>query len=145
MLDKKIGDPRRLETEQISVPRWQKGPIELELDELPGHSKRLGFAIEDFVRAYDQAELVELSDEDWGRLQNCDSRGQTWTIEDIDEYRGHERDVHGIKDRLPTGREIYAPVVLYRAGHNPFLIGGNTRLMLATALKVRPKVVAVHL
>ena len=130
----------------IIQPQWEKGPIEQELDELPGHAARLGFEIPDFVRAYESASLEDLSDEDWFSMRNCDTReGQTWTVEAMKEYRGYERDINDIEKRMRGHDSVYAPSVLFREGHEPFLIGGNTRLMMCTALKIRPKVVAVRM
>lgn len=127
-------------------PHWERAPIEKELDELPGHAARLGFSIPEFVEAYAAANLEDLSDEDWFRMRNCDTReGQVWTLDEIKGYRGHERDVDDIEKRMRGSEPVYAPTVLFREGQDPFLIGGSTRLMVCTALKIRPKVVAVRM
>lgn len=144
-VEKKLVDGRSKGAEASPKPTWVKPPIEKELDEFPGHSKRLGIPVEAIVEAWNRAELQELDDEDWSRLQNCDSRDQDWTVEEVEDYRGKERDVKGINARFQNGEPIHAPVVLFRANHNPFLMGGNTRLMLCRTYKVRPMVLALHI
>jgi hypothetical protein len=134
-----------IESGMRRLPQWVKGPIDRELDELPGHSARLGFSIPEFVEAYKTAEVITLSPEDWSHLKNTDSNWPEVTVADVEDYRGHERDVSGIEKRMRFGEEVFAPVVLFQEVQRPYLIGGNTRLMLCRALDVPPKVVAVRL
>lgn len=126
-------------------PQWEQPPLDEELDEFDGHAVRLGITKEALVEAFGRGHLQELSDADWQAMENCDSAGQNWTVEEIEAHRGSERDVFGITSAFREGKRMYAPVVLFRKNERPFLIGGNTRLMLCRAFGVRPTIWAMHL
>lgn len=95
----------------------------------------------DMYRALEQASLHELSDEEWSRLENSDS----WNIKEGDfeavAALAHEygRDWEKFKTSFESGVPVPAPTVI-QFGDRLHKIGGNTRLMVARAMGIRPHV-----
>ena len=90
------------------------------------------------------AKLAPLSDEHWSQVANTES----WkaTKEDADYYAGkYKRDIQKIYDGYKAGAEMPAPIVLHRPGKRPYCIAGNTRLLAASAMGIRPHVLHVKL
>jgi hypothetical protein len=130
---------------ELPKPQWQKPSLEEEMGELERHAEESEIDLNSLVEAFKQAELQELSDEDWENMENCDSRDTTWTSEQIHEHLEGKRDFKKIEDGLSNGATIPAPVVLYREGHKPNLLAGNSRLLGCRALGLRPTVLAIHM
>ena len=96
-------------------------------------------------RIYDaltQANLVSLSDEDWAILENTDSRdiqhGDFETVKKMAE--ANNRDYLKIKNALEQGTPLPAPTIVRYGEDKLHKIAGNTRLMVAKALGIRPQV-----
>lgn len=88
--------------------------------------------------------LEVLRDKDWAELENTDS----WGINLKDARRVAKQYGMNLKRILQgfrAGAVIPAPIVLFREDEKPYLIGGNTRLMAASAVGVRPKILAVRM
>lgn len=125
-------------------PQWQRPSLEEEKGELERHAEDSGIDLDSLVQAFEQAELQELSDEDWLNMANCDSSDPTWTIEQIRKHLEGQRDFKKIEAGLKGGHTIPAPVVLYHKGHRPNLLAGNSRLLGCRALGIRPTVLAIR-
>ncbi|KKW13002.1 MAG: hypothetical protein UY48_C0006G0055 [Candidatus Gottesmanbacteria bacterium GW2011_GWB1_49_7] len=126
-----------------SKTKWVKPSISEEIEELERTAEEEGIALEVLLQACETAKLVTLTDDVWSQLDNSWS-WETETIELAIEYadeigRDTTRILRGVGGTLP------APMVLFREGHNPYLIGGNTRLSVFRALNATPKVLAVHI
>ncbi len=97
-------------------------------------------------------EVVELSDQEWDRLENTDSFHsiRPGEIEDA------EKIVDGLNQALDeetkrnfrktltgflNGSLMAMPMILKKPSGEIHLVSGNTRLMICRALKIRPKVV----
>lgn len=131
-------------------PSWEKPLIEAERGEFERTSEELGIPIERLVEAFHRASLEELSDADWNQLQNADSRDPSWTLDDVIAYRTTDdrperRDVLRIVEGMKRGDALPAPIVLYRDGRPPYLVAGNTRLLVARTSGRRPSVLAVRI
>lgn len=85
--------------------------------------------------------LVELSDEDWIKLENTDS-GFRLNIDQIRQVGGK---VDIIVESLRNGLAMEAPIVLYRENQPPYLVCGNTRLMVSKLLNHKPTILPVSL
>lgn len=89
-----------------------------------------------------------LSDAIWRRLENSDSY-KTTTPDKVEEavrinrLSSGNRDVSAIIDEYNTGR-IRAPIIMVYDRDRYTLVAGNTRLMVARAGNIIPKVVFVH-
>jgi hypothetical protein len=130
---------------ELPKPQWQKPSLAEEMGELERHAEESGINLDSLVSAFEKAELQELSDEDWVNMENSDSSDTTWTADQVREYLEGKRDFQKIENGLKRGDMIPAPVVLYRAGHRPNLLAGNSRLLGCRALGMRPTVLGIHL
>lgn len=115
------------------------------MGELERHATESGIDLTSLVKAFEQAELQELSDEDWLNMENCESKDTTWTAEQVREHLEGKRDYKKIEYGLRDNHSIPAPVVLYRKDHQPNLLAGNSRLLGCRAHGIRPTVLAIHL
>jgi len=100
-----------------------------------------------FIDEFNQSSLVDLTDGVWGQLENTDSAtmepgDMTSAVKLSEKYdRNIMRIVMGIKG----GNTIPAPIILKGDVDWYYLVAGNTRLMAAKALNVRPKVIIVNM
>jgi hypothetical protein len=90
--------------------------------------------------AFDQGRLIPLTDDIWSILDNTDS----WAIQSMEEVLKYSatygRDIKRIIIGLQSNVDMPAPIVLKFSGNQYTLVGGNTRLMAAKALNIRPYV-----
>lgn len=86
-----------------------------------------------------EGKLVELSDEEWFKLENTDSVFKL----NIDQIRQVGGKVDIIVESLRNGLAMEAPIVLYRENQPPYLVCGNTRLMVSKLLKHRPTILRI--
>jgi len=103
-----------------------------------------GRFVEDFFRAAENSQLVEISDAVWIALENTDSADIALGRWDLVEYHAApgKRDWQTLRATMEQGKELDAPIVV-KVGGVFHLVSGNTRLMVAKALGVRPKVLMV--
>jgi len=110
------------------------------------HSETPQEFIEKFILKSAESNLSTLSDFDWSRLENTDSgdveKGDWVSVGELAE--SHGRDWKILKTQMESGGEIEAPII-YRNMNSLHLVSGNTRLMVAKALGVRPQVLVVEL
>lgn len=123
--------------------KWSKPSLEHESGEVKRTAEALKIPTKKLLKAFEEAKIEPLSDKDWSQLENTDSY-DTDTFEKADalarEYdRGIAQVVKGLGGTLP------APIVLFRKGEPPYLVGGNTRMMAARAFGAKPQVLAIRL
>lgn len=89
------------------------------------------------------AKLVSLNDDVWENLENTDSGDievDGWEkVRECSESQPQLRDWELLRDRLQSGQATDAPIVM-KFGDRYHLVAGNTRLMAAKALGVRPQI-----
>ena len=127
-----------------SGPQWEKPTWPQEAGELERTGQELGISVEVLKEAYKKAVLQELNDLDWEGMENTESGDLTWTIEKVREFLQDKRDFNQIERGLKGGKKLPAPIVLYREGEPPYLIGGNSRLLGCRVLGLRPIVFALR-
>lgn len=115
-------------------------------DEEEGEFDRYNFSEEEknsFRNQFLEKNLKPLSDKIWSQLNNTDSWDeQSKNMEYVEKIaKQEEKDLPSIIDGIKSG-SIPAPIVLQKDGKYE-LIGGNTRLMAARALKIRPRVLMI--
>jgi hypothetical protein len=100
--------------------------------------------------AYRNGKLQTLTDSKWRDLDNTDS-WKTDTLEKIQKAiksnarSSGKRSIENVLKEFLTG-SVRAPIVLsFNNGKNMSLIAGNTRLMVARMLGIKPDVVVVDL
>lgn len=129
----------------------EKGEIERVLREFIGREPDEE-SIQQIISILDSAEQIELPDEMWQRLENTDSfyNIRQEHIEDAEqkneEYNNelspeNKRDFQGLVNRFYEGHEIESPTILKNKEGVLHLVSGNTRLMIARALGIQPKVI----
>lgn len=143
--------------EQEIVPNWVLPNLQNEKGEIERIIK--DFLLEEpseenikrVLAIFETSPLVELSDEEWEALENTDSfhnvrQNHTEDAERITEEYNQEllpenkRNYKNILDGFIQGNEMEAPIIIKNKEGKLHLVSGNTRLMVARALGVRPKV-----
>ena len=128
---------------------WRIPTVESEWGEIERTAESLGIPVREITAAFKRGALEDLSDEDWDRMENCDSSDSSWTLDAVLSYYptrpDHPRDPQKILNGMNAGDTLPAPVVLYRENKAPYLIGGSTRLSVARTTGRRPKVLAVRM
>lgn len=106
--------------------------------------------VSDFIERSRNSQIVELSENDWEKLENTDSftiAPSDWDAVAkvaVDGHPDHPRDWKGYKLRMEKFLTMDAPIIV-RIGETLHLVSGNTRLMVARALKINPKVLIVDM
>jgi hypothetical protein len=125
--------------------RWHRPDVDEEHDEIVQQARSLKLDPDHLKSAVTHGKLGPLSRRHWSKLDNSDS----WHTKSVESARAraetYGRDIDSVMDALHQGHPLPAPMVLHRKGERPYLIGGNTRLMAARALGVRPHVIHVHM
>jgi hypothetical protein len=122
---------------------WIQPPFAEESEEVERTAKQLGIPVRSLVNAWSKARLETLTDDVWESMENTDSYGLT-TFKEVDQLaQEYDRNITWTLERF--GSQVPAPVVLARRGKPLYLIGGNTRLMLARVLGAVPKVWTLRL
>lgn len=135
---------RLLERESGYTPEWVVPAWDDEKAEFKRTVKELSLDPRLLKGAFGGGKLVRLRQVDWQQLDNTDS----WGINLRDARRLAKefgRNIEKILKGFKDGRKMPAPIVLFREGERPYLIGGNTRLMAAHAVGINPKVFAVRM
>ena len=127
---------------------WVAPDIDEEMAEFELTSDVLNIDLNNLIDAAHDAKLVPLDEFSmWRFLLNTESyqikKGDLDAVYPIAAKYG--RDIESILDVFSQGGTLPAPIVLVRKNLKPYLIGGNTRLMVARAMGVQPKVLKVQL
>ncbi len=123
------------------VMLWKKPHLAEEMEELESAANKLNLDIFDLKKAWDAGKLRKLKVEEWKDIENSDS-GTTNSIEKATKLaKKYDRDIDSIllADRLP------APVILFRENENPYLVCGNTRLMVCRVLGYVPTIFSIKI
>jgi len=108
--------------------------------------------IEKILGILQTAPLVPLSEDEWEQLHNTDSfhNVRPGIIEDAEQITEtynqnlspeNKRDFRVLLDGFLNGKQMKAPVILKNMEGETHLVSGNTRLMIARALRMQPKVI----
>jgi hypothetical protein len=134
-------------TELLEDPKWHRpdtskgGP---EHGEIQRTRASLKLKAKDLHAAVKRARLGHLSDKHWSSMSNTESwKANKW---DADYYaKKYKRDIKRVYKGYKEGAKMPAPIVLHRPGKQPYCVGGNTRLLAASAVGIRPKVLHVRM
>lgn len=91
--------------------------------------------------------LVEFNDDLWRTCDNTSSF-KINSLSDCNDYLikvDRNRNLKRLIEGFKNNNEIPAPIVIIKSDNQPYLVGGNTRLMVSKALGIRPKVWLVFL
>ena len=126
--------------------KWVMPDIQKEMDELERTADTLGIDLNSLVQVTKQSKLVPLDEMTWRSMKNTDSygikKGDMKTVNSLG--GGYGRDVGSILNAFQQGGTLPAPIVLVQ-NNEPYLVGGNTRLMIARAMGAQPMILKVVL
>ena len=133
-------------------PEWTRPSFEEESGEFEGVAERLNISMDTLNNAFEHGTMEELSSQDWSRLQNADSRDQSWTLDEVRQWlstrevegKDASRDIDSLIAGFDLNNRVPAPIVLFRRDAPPYLIAGNSRLLLARAKNIIPKIFALR-
>ena len=103
-----------------------------------GYEKNLAALVE----AIEKGIIGELTNDIWMRLANTDSFHsiREGHIEDVAQYAAaYKRDYGILLEVFEKGGSLPAPIIAMIRDKLPYLVSGNTRLMVARAIKKRPQ------
>jgi hypothetical protein len=135
------------EVKAAQGPKWHRPNIAKggdEYGEITRTRRELRLKSAPLHTAMAKGRLGTLSDKHWSRMDNTDSWKATKASANklAKEYG---RDIKRVHTGFKEGHKMPAPIVLHRKGKRPYLVGGNTRLMAASATGIRPKVFHVRI
>lgn len=117
------------------MPEWDK-----EEEEIQRTSRELGLDIDEIHTALERGQLTPLPDQIWSRMVNTDSWETIHPSHARQIADERDRNIERIYDNFQDGKETPAPIVLLLPDGQPYLIGGNTRLMASRSTNRRPDV-----
>lgn len=116
----------------------ESGEIHRTAHSLGVHPERLKSAVA-------KGKVAPIHPDHMAALQNTDANSLRGKKDAKRKAAGYGRNIHRIFKGFRKGKKMPAPVILHRKGHDPYLIGGNTRLMAAHAAGIQPHAVHAHL
>lgn len=135
----------------MKIVVWKKVPFENEKGEFSrtceffdDDPKNLRKNMAFLKREYQKVSPQPLVDADWRKMQNTDS-WKTTTLEKVTnaiKANNEPRDVQNIVTELSSG-SARSPIAIRLDDGTLYLVGGNTRLMVCRAIKVKPNIVII--
>ena len=122
------------------MQKWRKPLISEEMPEFERTAVDLRINLRLLTSAFDSGELVELANWIWCLMVNTDSNEVFSIAEAEAKAELYGRDIARVFRGMTSHAILPAPIVLVRGDERPYLVSGNTRLMAARVLNVRPKV-----
>ena len=118
---------------------WHKPLLKHEGGELKRVAQEHGLDHSALKASFKAGKQVPLPNHIWKKLQNTDSYHTDTPQKAHSLAKQYGRDSHSIGKVMKNGGNMPAPVVMKHKGEY-HLVGGNTRLMMARAHKVKPQV-----
>lgn len=116
-----------------------------EHEEIERTSEDLGISLDGLENSFRNGSLEVLRNNMWEMMENTDS----WDIKSLEDARKYaeeyDRDIGSIIKGFESGDSLPAPIVLIKPDGVPYLVAGNTRLMVAKGLGVVPQVFVIEL
>lgn len=126
---------------------WIMPNIEDEMNEIERTADELNIDLNNLIQATKMSKLVPLDEITWRSMKNTDSYHEIEKGDMEKVYRfadDYQKDVGSIVDAFQQGGTLPSPIVLIQ-NNEPYLIGGNTRLMVSRAMGVQPMILKVIL
>jgi hypothetical protein len=92
---------------------------------------------------FKKAKLVSLTDQMWKQMKNTDSYKTISMPQALKLAKSYNRDVDQIVKGFNNNEQIPVPLVAI-LNNEPYLVGGNTRLMVARAMKIKPMILLAN-
>ena len=124
---------------------WKKPSWSEEFKEMERTSEELGVPIILLKKSFEQGNMMQPLKSLLKSMENTDYN-EVKTIEDVKRFADeYERNSDAIIDGFKQGKPMAAPIVALRKGKRPYLISGNTRLMVSKALEIIPELYVINL
>ena len=129
-------DKAKVRLEAINPLGWEP-IIKAENEEIERTAGELGLPYDVVYNSFVNGDEVTLTDEMWSRLENTDSYDINSEEEAIELARHYGKDIQSI-----LAAEKTPPALILQYSPNKYyLVGGNTRLMVARAKGINPQVI----
>jgi hypothetical protein len=129
-------DKAKVRLEAINPLGWEKY-IKSENEEIERTAEDLGLPYDTVYNSFVNGNEVTLTDEMWSRLENTDSYDINSEEEAIELARHYGKDIQSILSAEKTPPAL----ILQYSPNKYYLVGGNTRLMVARAKGINPQVI----
>lgn len=124
---------------------WKLPNLDFEKEEFERTARARDLDKDKLFSAASRGKLVDLDADTWKDLENTDSF-KTTSLKSVKRLsKKYGRDYRSILLGIKQKTELPAPVILKKPGQKPYLVAGNTRLMVARAKKLPVKVFQVDL
>ena len=125
----------------------EEGEIERVAETVFGGADPTRF-FEEFEKRARKTQLSSLTQTEWAELENTGwhfiTLGDWDKVAELSAECEPNRDWQDLRNKMQSRKELDAPIVV-RKGNLLHKVGGNTRLMVAKALGVNPKVLVVDM
>lgn len=122
---------------------WVEPSLSEEINEINRTVKELNLDKIILLNSFQKGKLINLPFHIWASLENTDSWDEI-KFHDIDKAKElaliYQKDFDNLLSAFESGSHIQAPIILMLEDRNPYLISGNTRLMISKALGIKPMV-----
>ncbi len=126
----------RLEVTNSNPIKWESY-IKSETEEMERTAEDLDLSFDVIYHAFINGKEVTLTDEIWSRLENTDSYDIDSEEEAVELARQYGKDIQSI-----LAAEKTPPALILQYSPNKYyLVGGNTRLMVARAKGINPQII----
>jgi len=127
------------------VVKWKEPSWQDEFGEMKLTSKELGIPLILIRKSFENGNLIKPVKSFLKNIENTDYN-EVKTIDDVKQFaKVYGRNADVIIDGFEKGTSIPAPIVLIRKDKRPYLIAGNTRLMVSKALEIIPEIYAIYI
>lgn len=125
---------------------YVKPSLFIEMDELQRTADIFEYDVNELFQSFNKGELIKLLKSDWKKLENTDSYYEIKNVEDVKKLaEKYDKDFDRVYNQITVDKKIEAPIILYRNNQKPYLIGGNTRLMVLKSLGITPTIFAMKI
>lgn len=131
----------------VPIPEYENGEIERVAKVFGKEPKKF---LNNFLESAKSTEPISLQEDIWSQLENTDSydiQKEDWKTVEYHAVEGNPknpRDWKRIKESMEIKSSIDLPIIFHANGKF-HLVSGNTRLMVARALGIVPKVLIVKM
>lgn len=128
-----------------SSPIWILPSLDEEMGEFERVSQEENIDLISLIVAFKQGKLSSLSSSTWKNIENTDSV-EDLSLDDAKELaEDYGRDIRRIIAAFKNKSKLPAPIILVRQDKTMTCVAGNTRLIVAKALGVKPQVFFINL
>ena len=122
--------------------RWKKPDFKSEVQEFERTASEKDMSLDNLIEWYKRGRLAPLTDQILKNMDNTDAFPGITLPQAYKQAKKYQKDAERIVSQIMKGQgTLPAPIVLkLKKGNKYYLIGGNTRLMIATAMDVKVQV-----